>query len=78
MIYNFELEKQLLAGLIKEPDSLAEISNFIGNSDFYSKQSSLHSAIFRVIKQAIDAGDEIDEVIIAQRVNEVGLSFEDN
>ena len=78
MIYNFELEKQLLAGLIKEPDTLAEISNFIGTSDFYSKQSSLHSTIFRIVKQAIDAGDEIDEVIIAQRVNDVGLSFEDN
>ena len=78
MIYNFELEKQLLAGLIKEPESLAEISNFISNSDFYSKQSSLHSAIFRIIQQAINAGDEIDEIIVAQRVNEVGLSFEDN
>ena len=78
MIYNFELEKQLLAGLLKDPESLSEISNFISNTDFYSKQSSLHSAIFRIIQQAIDAGDEIDEVIIAQRVNEVGLSFEDN
>jgi len=78
MIYNFELEKQLLAGLIKYPESFAEISNFVSNSDFYSKQSSLHSAIFRIIKQAIDVGDEIDEIIIAQRVNEVGLSFEDN
>ena len=78
MIYNFELEKQLLAGLIKEPDTLAEISNFIGKSDFNSKQSSLHSTIFRVIQQAINSGDEIDEVIIAQRVNDVGLSFEDN
>ena len=78
MIYNFELEKQLLAGLIKEPDTLAEISNFIGISDFYSKQSSLHSTIFRIVQQAIDSGDEVDEVIIAQRVNDVGLSFEDN
>jgi len=78
MIYNFELEKQLLAGLLKAPESLAEISNFISNSDFYSKQSSLHSAIFRIIQQAINAGDEIDEIIVAQRVNEVGLSFEDN
>ena len=78
MIYNFELEKQLLAGLIKEPDTLSEIFNFIGTSDFYSKQSSLHSTIFRIVKQAIDAGDEVDEIIIAQRVKDVGLSFEDN
>jgi replicative DNA helicase len=78
MIYNFELEKQLLAGLLREPESLAEISNFISISDFYSKQSSLHSAVFRIIQQAIDAGDEIDEIIVAQRVNDLGLSFEDN
>ena len=78
MIYSYELEKQLLAGLLKEPDALIEISSFISVSDFYSEQSSLNSAIFRIIKQAIDAGDEVDEVIIAQRVNEVGLSFEDN
>jgi len=57
---------------------LAEISNFISISDFYSKQSSLHSAVFRIIQQAIDAGDEIDEIIVAQRVNDLGLSFEDN
>ena len=57
---------------------MAEISNFISISDFYSKQSSLHSAIFRIIQQAIDAGDEIDEIIVAQRVNDLGLSFEDN
>jgi len=78
MIYNFELEKQLLAGLIKEPDALAEISNFIGTGDFYSDNSSLHSTIFRIIQQAIQSGDEVDEVIIAQRVNDVGISFQDN
>ena len=78
MIYNFELEKQLLAGLIKQPDCLAEISNFIGTADFYSESSSLHSTIFRIIQQAIESGDEIDEVIIAQRVNDVGISFQDN
>jgi hypothetical protein len=29
MIYNLELEKQLLAALIKEPDLFCEIANFI-------------------------------------------------
>ena len=78
MIYNFEIEKQLLAGLIKESQNFSQISNFIDASDFYSEQSNLHSAIFTIIKQAIDAGDEIDEIIIAQRINSLGLSFEDN
>ena len=78
MIYNLELEKQLLAGLLKDPESFAEISNFIDTSDFYSEQSPLNSTIFRIIQQALNGGDEVDEIIIAQRVNEVGLSFEDN
>jgi len=78
MIYSYELEKQLLAGLLKDPQSLIEISNFISHKDFYSEGSPLHSTIFRVIKQAVDAGNEVDNVIIAQRVNEVGLSFAGN
>lgn len=78
MIYSYELEKQLLAGLLKDPESLIEISNFISHKDFYSESSALHSTIFRVIKQAVDAGDEVDNIILAQRVKEVGLSFDSN
>ena len=78
MIYSYELEKQLLAGLLKEPQALTEICNFISVSDFYSEQSSLNSTIFRIIEQAVNAGEDVDEIIIAQRVNEVGISFEDN
>ena len=78
MSYNLELEKQLLAGSLKDPEAFAEISNFIDTSDFYSDNSPLNSTIFRIIEQAINGGDEVDEIIIAQRVNQVGLSFEDN
>jgi replicative DNA helicase len=78
MIYNFEIEKQFLAGLIKQSQDFSQISNFIDASDFYSDQSNLHSAIFTIVKQAVVAGDEVDEIIIAQRINSIGLSFEDN
>ena len=62
MIYSYELEKQLLAGLLKDPESLTEISSFISTSDFYSESTSLNSTIFRIIEQAINANDEIDEI----------------
>lgn len=78
MIFNLELEKQLLAGLIKKPNDFAEIANLIDASDFYSNQSNLHSTIFTIIKQANEAGDDIDEVIVAQRAASIGLSFSDN
>lgn len=77
MIYNLELEKQLLAALIKEPENYIEVANFISAKDFYSEDSNLHSTIFTIIKQSIDAGESIDEIIIAQRVGALGLSFED-
>lgn len=78
MIYNYDLEKQLLAALIKEPDSYADVADFIDISDFYSEKSNLHSTIFTIIKQAIQGGDEVDEIIIAQRVAAVGAKFEDD
>lgn len=78
MIYNLELEKQLLAALIKEPELFSEIANFIDHDDFYSEESNLHKTIFTIIKQSIQSGEEIDEVIIAQRISSIGLSFEDN
>lgn len=78
MIYNLELEKQLLAGLIKDPESFSDISGFINNDDFYSEESNLHKTIFTVVKQAYQSGDEIDEVIVAERISSIGLSFEDN
>lgn len=77
MIYNLELEKQLLAALIKEPENYSEISNFISARDFFSEDSNLHGTIFTIIKQSIDAGEQLDEIIIAQRVGNLGLSFED-
>ena len=78
MIYNLELEKQLLAALIKEPELFSEIANFIDHDDFYSEESNLHKTIFTIVKQSIQSGEEIDEVIIAQRISSIGLSFEDN
>ncbi|NVM34358.1 MAG: hypothetical protein HWN81_02105 [Candidatus Lokiarchaeota archaeon] len=77
MIYNLELEKQLLAALIKEPDLFCEIANFIDHDDFYSEESNLHKTIFTIVKQAIQNSEDIDEVIIAQRIESIGLSFED-
>ncbi len=77
MIYSFELETQLLAGLIKYPDRYADIADFITEKDFWSENSKINRTLFCVLKQAIDNGENIDEVIIAQRVKDYGISFED-
>jgi len=78
MIHSYDLETQLLAGLIKYPDRYADISAFITEKDFWSETSKINRTFFLVLKQAIDNGEKIDEVVIAQRVKNYGISFEDN
>ena len=77
MIYSYELEKQLLAALIKKPENYFEISAFINEKDFYSEDNSLNKTIFTIVRQALEAHEEIDDVIIAQRVQNLGISFDD-
>jgi replicative DNA helicase len=77
MIYSYELEKQLLAGLIKNPNSFIDICSFVNERDFYCEDSVLNKTIFTIIKQAIENAEDVDDVIIAQRVQSLNLSFED-
>ena len=77
MIYSYELEKQLLAALIKNPQAYFDVSAFINEKDFYSEDNSLNKTIFTIIRQALEAHEDIDDVIIAQRVQNLGISFDD-
>lgn len=78
MIYSYDLETQLLAGLIKYPDRYSDIAGFITEKDFWNESSKINRTIFCVLRQAIDNGEKIDDVVISQRVKNYGVSFEDN
>lgn len=78
MIYSYECEQQLLSGLIKFPQSYAEIAPFISDEDFFSESSQVNKTIFCVLRQALSSGEKIDDIVIAERVNSLGISFEDN
>ena len=39
MIYSYELEQHLIAGLIKYPESYPLIAAFINQDDFYDKNT---------------------------------------
>lgn len=77
MIYSHELEQHLLAGLIKHQDCYFEISNFIEEEDFRAS-GDVNSTIFKILKQAIESGEAVDDVLISQRVKELNISFEEN
>lgn len=78
MIYSHELEQHLLAGLIKYPEVYFEISTLISEEDFRAGNSAVNQTIFKIIRQLIDGGGSVDEVIISQRVKELDISFSEN
>jgi replicative DNA helicase len=78
MIHSIDYEQHLLAGLMKYPNVYVEVAPFISEQDFYDENSLVNKTIFCVLKQALEAGDSLDEVILAQRVSSLGISFEDN
>ena len=77
-MYSFEEEQQFLATLINHPDSFLEISSFINEEDFYSENSQVNKTIFSILKRSIESGNEIDYVMLTERVLSLNLSFEDD
>lgn len=78
MIYNYELEQHLLSGLIKHPETFVEVSPFISEKDFFSEDTSVNKSIFCVLKSSLEQGEALDEILIAQRIKSLGITFEDN
>lgn len=75
MIFSHELEQHLLAGLLKYPNSFFQISNFINEDDFRASDEGLNKTIFKILKQCIEAGESVDDIIVAQRVKDLNISF---
>jgi len=78
MLYSLEVEKQFLAGLIQYPETYSEICDFVSESDFYSEDTIVHKTIYHIIRKCLESNEKVDEIIIAQRIKEIGISFRDN
>jgi len=78
MVYSYELEQHLLAGLIKYPESYPLIAAFVSEKDFFEKNSIVNKTIYCVLRQSLENGEAVDEIILSQRVDSLGMSFEDN
>lgn len=78
MIYSYEIEKQVLAALLQKPKELLDYFNFLGPNDFYDKNSLLHKTIFLTLKSSVLKGEDIDDIVLCQRIQSLGISFEDN
>ncbi len=77
MIYSLEIEKQVLAAFIQKPKVLMNFIHLIGESDFYDG-SLLHKTIFAVLKRACQKGESIDDIVLVQRIKDLGIKFEED
>ena len=79
MIFSYEIEKQVLAALIQKPKTLINYIDVLSENDFYSNRKTLlHKTIFIVLKSAIEKGEDIDEVVLCQRIKDLGIVFEED
>ena len=70
MIESKELERHLLAGLIKHPEVYAELAPFVSDEDFSTHSSQVHATIFKILKNCLERGEHVDEVVVAQKVKD--------
>lgn len=73
-IFDLRLEQYLLSGIIHYPYLFPDIDGLISEYDFKNK---LNQTIWNVIKRTLHAGEEIDKLIIAQKIDNLAISFED-
>ena len=78
MIYSFDLEKKVLSGIIQHQHKWEEISSFVNDGDFYSEDSKVNVSIFKLLKNALDNAESIDETILVQRIQQLKVTFPDS
>ena len=78
MICSLELEKKVLSGILQHQDRWAEVSSYLSAKDFYDKDSKVNSCIFKLLKNALDNAEQIDEHILVDRVKNYKISFPDS
>ena len=66
---SIQLEKHVLGGLLRNPTTLADVEPFISEKDFYVKA---HATIYKVLKNSILKGDNVDSVIVSQKIKSCG------
>lgn len=78
MIFSYELEKKVLSGIIQHQKKWCEVSTFVTEKDFYSEDSKVNISIFKLLRNALDNAESIDETILVQRINQLKVSFPDS
>ena len=74
MIYSLQVERHVLSGLLKYQDLFADIDVFLSENDFFN---DVHSTIYSVFKNIKHKGENVDKVLLAEKIKNLGISFRD-
>lgn len=75
MIYSLQIERHVLSGLIKYQDLFSDVDSFISEKDFFHE---VHSTIYTVFKNIKYKGENVDKVLLAEKIKNLGISFKDD
>ena len=80
MIFDQKLELHLISGLLRKPNEYLTIQSFFSEDDIYSEDSLLRRTILSLIRQAVEKGEgeSVDAMIIAQRLEGLGIKFDED
>jgi replicative DNA helicase len=74
-IYSIQIERHVLGGIIKNPKLFADIERYISEHDFINE---VHNCIFCVLRNTITKNESVDTVILAQKIDLMGIGFKDD
>lgn len=74
--HNYNLEKTVLGGVLKYPQVWPEI-RFLSEEDFFSAVKKRNKVIFNIIRNELEKNNPIDTVILAEKINSIGINAGD-
>ncbi len=71
-LQSIQLERHFLGGLIKHPETYFDVSTYIKEEDFTEQ---VHRTMFLVASRILNAGEKLDKIILAQKINDLKIQF---
>ena len=75
MIYNQQLEAQVLSGLIHAPEVYPEVASFLKPEDF---QYEVNEVIYTLIRNSLNNKEILDKTLLIGRLADLSITFRDN
>lgn len=71
-LYSIRSEGVFLGGLIKNPKVLVDLESFVSDKIFFHK---VHKVCFSILKSLIFNGQEVNPIILTEKIKNIGISF---